>query len=285
MEKLQFTGHETFHCRNYWLKKGLDHIWQGKGFGEDAVVDLGVGRNMVSSIRFWLRAFDLVDDNDIPNEVAHFLFNDSEGVDPYCEDQATLWLLHYYLTTSKRSSIYHYVFNVFRKQRVEFTEKHLVDFLENVVNQSDDYVHPSSVKKDVKVFINNYTLPAKRKGVEDDFSRLLYELGLVKKLDNRGEWYRIENQARKDIPYQIVLFCIRENKDYSDIINLKQLATDIDSVGSVFALSEHGLMEKIEQIVTNHPKEVVFTDDGGVRILQFKQPIDHWKILKAYYGR
>ena len=26
MKKLTFSGHETFHCRNFWLKKGYDFI-------------------------------------------------------------------------------------------------------------------------------------------------------------------------------------------------------------------------------------------------------------------
>ena len=34
MVKYSFAGHDTFHCRNYWLKKGLDHIWNGKRFND-----------------------------------------------------------------------------------------------------------------------------------------------------------------------------------------------------------------------------------------------------------
>lgn len=24
--KLKFSGHESFHCRQFWLKKGFDHV-------------------------------------------------------------------------------------------------------------------------------------------------------------------------------------------------------------------------------------------------------------------
>ena len=40
-EKLTFTGHDKFYCRQYWLKKGLTHIESGKKFNDAAVVDLG----------------------------------------------------------------------------------------------------------------------------------------------------------------------------------------------------------------------------------------------------
>jgi len=46
--RFSFSGHESFQCRQLWLKKGFDYIKAGKSFNSgDAVVDLGVGKNMV----------------------------------------------------------------------------------------------------------------------------------------------------------------------------------------------------------------------------------------------
>jgi hypothetical protein len=60
--KLTFSGHDTFHCRHLWLKKGYDFIKAGNKFtNEDAVVLLGVGKNMVSSIYFWMKDFGMLD--------------------------------------------------------------------------------------------------------------------------------------------------------------------------------------------------------------------------------
>lgn len=295
MDTLYFTGHDTFYCRNYWLKKGLDLLWKEQKFDEEAVVELGVGKNMVTAIRFWLKAFALLDENEQPNELARLIFDDKVGLDPFIEDPATLWLLHYYLVTEKRSSVYHFVFNIFRKQRIEFQEDQLVEFLERKVEESGQSVHQSSIKKDARVFLQNYLLPSKPKGIEDDFSRLLYELELVQRF-HKGEdrdaknkktpwWYRIDNKYRADLPYQVVLYCIKENPAYGNAVSFRQLSSDQDSVGTIFALSDSGLMHKIEQIVEHHPKEAVFTDDGGVRVLQFKSPIDHKAILKKYYAK
>lgn len=292
MDTLYFTGHDTFHCRDYWLKKGVDLLWNGGKFDEEAMVELGVGKNMVTAIRFWLKAFSLVDEDEQPNGLAKLIFDDEAGIDPYLEDPATLWLLHYYLVTQKRSSIYHFVFNIFRKQRIEFQEDHLVNFLERQVKESGQFIHGSSIKKDVQVFLKNYLLPNKSNSIEDDFSRLLYELELIQPFEKeeasekrKKPWFRIDNKYRKDLPYQVVLYCIKDNPNYGESISFRQLSADQDSVGTVFALSDSGLMHKIEQIVKHHPKQAVFTDDGGVRVLQFKSPIDHEAILKQYYGK
>ena len=54
--KIGFSGHETFVCRHFWLKKGYDFIKSGHSFSQDdAVVRLGVGKNMVTAISFWLK--------------------------------------------------------------------------------------------------------------------------------------------------------------------------------------------------------------------------------------
>ena len=99
MDKLRFSGHETFIARTFWPKKGYDFIKQGGKFSsEDSVVELGVGKNMVLSINFWMKALGLIDES--TNELtpfSHFLFDDETGVDPYLEDIGSIWLLHYFL--------------------------------------------------------------------------------------------------------------------------------------------------------------------------------------------
>lgn len=60
IKKYTFSGHDSFQCRQLWLKKGYDYVQDGKNFkDEDAVVQLGVGKNMVSSIRSSQKWFPL----------------------------------------------------------------------------------------------------------------------------------------------------------------------------------------------------------------------------------
>lgn len=89
-----FSGHESFPCKSMWLKKKrYDYLVDYNKFTNlDAVVKLGVGKNMVQSIRFRLRAFGLLNDDEA-TEIAHYLFDERGGRDPYAEDNATLWIL------------------------------------------------------------------------------------------------------------------------------------------------------------------------------------------------
>ena len=58
--KYTFSGHESFPCKALWLQKGYAFIIKGRDFNApDSVIELGVGKNMVSAIRYWLRAFGI----------------------------------------------------------------------------------------------------------------------------------------------------------------------------------------------------------------------------------
>ena len=55
IERGSFAGHETFPLRYAWLRKAVKHVESDPHvFGDDdAMVRLGVGKNMVRSIRHW----------------------------------------------------------------------------------------------------------------------------------------------------------------------------------------------------------------------------------------
>ena len=64
-EFLRFSGHETFHCKEQWLTKGVQlfDYKEVDAFNDDifAIKELGVGKNMVKSIHHWLKAFGWID--------------------------------------------------------------------------------------------------------------------------------------------------------------------------------------------------------------------------------
>ena len=77
-QRYAFSGHESFPCKTLWLKKGYDFVVQGKNFNNpDAVIDLGVGKNMVASIRYWLRVFGICE-GDEPTPLGDNLFNKAD---------------------------------------------------------------------------------------------------------------------------------------------------------------------------------------------------------------
>lgn len=294
--KYTFSGHDSFQCRQLWLKKGYDYVQEGKNFNEeDAVVQLGVGKNMVSSIRFWLKAFNIIDNKDIPTEFGKRLFDDENGYDPFLEDEASLWLLHYQLVKTGFASIYTIIFNEFRKEKLFFNKEIFVNYIKRIEEGNPDLTfNENTVAKDFIVFINTYKNDAESNDVEDSFSGILSELGMLKIIytpikDDSGkikkkEEYLIENAEKDNLPEAIVMFTILDNSNYGNSISLNALEFDLNSPASIFALSRSGLMNKISEIVKEY-KDITFTDQAGIKELQFKNKPEAYKILDKYYGK
>ena len=285
--KYTFSGHDSFQCRQLWLKKGYDYVQEGKNFNdEDAVVQLGVGKNMVSSIRFWLKAFNIIDNKDIPTEFGKRLFDDETGYDPFLEDDASLWLLHYQLVKNGFASIYSIIFNEFRKEKLFFNKETFVNYVKRIGDSNPDLnFNENTVAKDFIVFANLYKSDPVSKDVEDSFSGILSEIELLKTTGKgKDEQIFIENSERDNLPEAIVLYSILENSNYGNSISLNSLEFDLNSPGSIFALNRSGLMNKIADVVDDH-KDITFTDQAGIKELQFKKKADAYTILDKYYGK
>ncbi len=286
-KNLVLTGHETFQCRNLWLKKGYDFLKSGKKFKDlDAVVFLGVGKNMVSSIRFWLRSFDIIDDNDLVTNFGDLLLNDN-GFDPYLEDEGSLWLLHYKLIVNNFSSTYSLLFNEFRKEKIEFTKESYVKFLiRKCVENSIKEPKQNTILDDFSVMTKLYIRSeSQTKDKEDNYSGLLTDLNLITNIGTKGEEILvIENSEKSNIPCEIILFCILETGGFESSINLNKIESDFNNVGSVFAINRIGLINKIEEIVKKD-KSIIYSDYAGIKELQFKKKIKPVTVLEKYYDK
>lgn len=277
MEKFVFSGHDSFQCKTQWLKKGYDFVLNQNNFNDpEAVITLGVGKNMVTAIRHWLKAFDIIDADQNITEIGHYIFNNENGVDPYTEDLSTLWLLHYHLIKRNYASIYRMAFVDFHREKNEFTRENLQLYIKRRCREEGwDYLYnENTAKKDVGVFIQNYVVPDNR--VFDDFSVLLLQLDLIKKVDKIT--YTFNNISKQSVDSNILLYAIL------DYFNSSSIGfNDLMELGLIFCLTNSELIEKIEQICLLYPDNVVFSDVAGIKELQIKKQILKTEALNAYY--
>lgn len=292
-QKIYFSGHESFICKQFWLKKTFDFSQAGKSFNEDtAVVDLGVGKNMVTSLRYWGKAFGILDENDAPTALANYLFG-TNGRDLYLEDFATLWLLHYSLLKTNRFSIASLLFNELRKERMEFTKEQLVNFMLRKAREYEANTdNLNTIERDANVLIRMYSKPQKGDhfDIEDDFTGVLIDLDLLKRFKQRDldhklvDWYKIESEERVDLPCEIVLFSILDNYKDQQTITFRELLIGLNAPGTIFALNPDGLYNKLNEISEKYNRQVVYTETAGNEVLQIKKTINKYDILNDYYS-
>lgn len=281
-----FSGHETFFCKSLWLKKGYDFVFENKDFNSsNAVIDLGVGKNMVASIKFWIRAFGLYDENGL-TYIANYLFNKDIGKDQYIEDIGTLWLLHYNLIKTDFASIYKLFFVDFHKEKNgDFTKEQLQYFIKRK-NGETKFAHlynENTVKKDINVLFQNYLIPDFGRPNED-YSALLINLNLLKYSEdeeNKNRLYYFNSKGKNEIPPDIFLYAIIEDKDQDQIVSFDRL---ID-LSLIFCLTKNELIDILLILVKQYPESLRFTDDGGIKQLFFLKEIDKTQILENYYNK
>jgi hypothetical protein len=289
MAIFKFSGHETFQCRHFWLKKGYDFIKNKGDFkSNEALIELGVGKNMVASINYWTKVFGLVDNGGQTSVFADKIFS-KDGFDPYLEDIGTLFLLHYRLISNvTEASIYHLAFEEFRRTRIasEFTERQLNDFICKKMIQHNLLISEKTIANDVKVFIRNYTSGTKKnnKSVEDDFASIFIELGFIEevpevRLENQA-LYRINYSVQENLSEQILLFLILDAFDNEVSISVEAIQNQISDK---LLCNREGTDDKLNKLVEE--EVIVYKQDAGRKEIQMKKKLDKWSILEKYYGR
>ncbi len=279
MSRYSFSGHESFHCKSLWLKKGYDFLLSGGKFTDaDSVVKLGVGKNMVASIRFWLRAFGLSNMDDV-TKIADYLFNSDTGRDPYSEDLNTLWLLHFLLVNYRVASLYNLVFVDYQRERKEFTRSELQTYIRrkcSVPEQKNVY-NENTVKKDIGVLLKNYVSPKDLKNIED-FSALLIGLNLI--ISKPQDTYYFREVTVKEIAPEVILFALLSLGDSEMTISLDGL----QRISLMFCLPMISLIEIIRSLEQLYPGAIVFSDNSGIKNVQFRIELDKFDVLDNYYN-
>lgn len=276
--RFSFSGHESFHCKSLWLKKGYDFVNHNGSFTDPmAVMQLGVGKNMVSSIRFWMRSFSLLSEDKL-TPLAHYIFADTYGKDPFCDDIATLWLLHYLLVKTNIASIYSLLFTELQRERKIFDKEQFQSFIKrkcSVPEQKNVY-NENTLSKDINVLIQMYVAPSDIKQLER-YSALLINLSLLKEAEK--EVYRFQEVNPKTIPDAILLYALLDVKGDDIVVSFDK----ITYLSLLFCSSIVLFLDRIRELAANHPDIIDYSDNSGIRNVIFKKNPQFTDILDLNY--
>lgn len=282
--KYTFSGHESFPCKSLWLKKGYDFVATENDFNSpEAVIGLGVGKNMVASIRFWLKAFGIMKDDKL-TPLANYLFNNQNGKDCYLEDIATLWLLHFNIVFSEEATLYKLFFCGLQRERTHFEREQILTYvkLKMVEAGKATLFNSNTVKKDVGVLLQNYTLPRKPQSNED-FSTLLIDLDLVRQ-DSEGKGYYFNVDGKRKVTKEIFLYGLLKLKEQEGD-NTISFDTIQERVGLVFCMQDYETIEMLKQLAVEYSKYLAYSDVAGIKQIQFTKDLNVKLVLDNYYGK
>lgn len=277
-KNVRFSGHQTFVCRNGWLEKGVELVARNPhGFlDDDAVVQLGVGKNMVESIKYWCLQTGLIEDADEPatmrcTKLGRFLFGDGDtpGVDPFLEDDASLWLLHYQMVANAPLSTWSMMLNDYNKP--EFRKEDAESFIARRLADMGEPVSDTTLERDVDCFVRTYA-GTRGKGGEESFDSPFLALRLLQPTSDPG-LYRFNIGRKSNLPNELVGYAILRymNSIGGELsVSLSRLLFEPKSPGQVFKLDQGALVDAVLELGDRRGRALSYSDTAGLNTIQYK---------------
>lgn len=298
--RCRFSGHQTFVFRYGWLEKGVRTVEKdATAFTqESALVELGVGKNMVESIRHWCLVTQMVEEDPTVKKnngrvlraspIARKLLLDG-GWDPFLEDDASLWLVHWLLVSNPAIvTTWQIVFSLF--QRPDTSKREIVDFVAAYAEKHAVEINVGSLSRDVDCFFRTYASArssSKQTVAEESFDCPLQELNLLQASPD-GELYRFAIGAKPSLPSAVFGFALAEYFDRArgevKTMSIQECLYGIGSPGQAFKLDENTLIEHIEELARLTHDKIILDETAGLKQIYRKQPIDPMKLLAGYYA-
>lgn len=300
IENIFFARHETFAPRYGWLKKGYDAVdLHGDNVFDSpkAIEHLGVGKNMVRAIRFWCMAYHVLEPVSIKKplrvggrmqttEFGRNLFDDEKGWDPFLEDIASLWLLHWQLFMPPViATAWPIAMNL--SLLGNYSAKDLSAAIVDRVIQQEKIKRysPASIEKDASCFTRMYGSSQSKDS--DEIECPFTQLNLLLPGDGR-QTFRFNQAEKVTLPDSIFLaacfdFAAKTQPELKTI-SLHKLVYGFNSPGVLFKVSESEAGRRLEEGVKDLP-EIVFVESFGNRQLQFESKPDLIanQFLRRYY--
>ena len=247
---IKIKGHEKFALREGWLNKGILAVQDSPRIflQSNAPETLGVGSNMVKSIRYWLKAFDLIKERaGIGAELSTFA-EQIRNNDSYFQDMFTLWLLHSHLVKNAIQATSWYLF--FNNLDVEeYTKEQIEDALfYELEKYSGKEINKNSVKDDVSVLLHMYCKEkADNYDPEEKNVSPLSGLGLL--IQSKGRYTKKQPDLSK-LSEWVILYELADafEKAQSNSVSIDALYNGRDGIGNIYNLSRVALNDYLDRI-------------------------------------
>lgn len=264
---MRFSGHETFPCRHAWLPKAvraLEHDADALADDEDAMVTLGLGKNMVHALRFWVDVTRVATPGPgRRHELTAFAraVLGSGGFDPFLEDVRTLWLLHWHVASQREAPLFAWDFLLNRWQHPEVCRSELLAAFTREASRRTRTLSPVTLAQHLDIFLHSYAPMRGRTGAVDEdvldcpFAdlELLRPLGERRTREGRREpVYTFRREAKPEITAAVLAYCLDDfwnlRRPQEKTLSFRDVAVAAGSVGQVFKLPEGDLRARLEEI-------------------------------------
>lgn len=289
---MKFRAHETFFIRKGWLSKGMQGIVEKPNLftdkNENPMDILGIGANMVKSLRYWLQAVGLTRETKSGKRIQTLteLGLQVYEHDRYIEELGTLYLLHYQLACQREeATAWYFFFNDFSVS--EFTKEDFVRDLQNYILMTNDgeTFAIRSLNDDFTCIINTY-LPRYKSNSgkispENNIDCPFGELGLIDIANKKKRTYKKSIPSPKSFSPWIILAVIVDQAGDRDEIALNELLTKSCNIGRVYNLDAVALLDVLHEVENIGMIKIIRT--AGMDVIHINTSLKFEDCVEKYY--
>lgn len=300
----RFSGHESFPFRYTWLPKAIRGLKENPFLfsnddDDEAMVSLGIGKNMVRSMRFWVQATGMAESADNgsmkPSALGKILFKDA-GLDPFLEDIQTLWVLHWNIATQKDEPLFAWRFLLNDWQESEFAEQGVLRAFERESQRLARKLSLVTLKQHFEVFLHTYipTRGKKAEILEDNLDCPLTELELITVVGERDMGghrrevvYAFRREEKPSITTELFSWALNDfwEKMHPNekTLPVGVIATGIGSPGQIFKIPEGDVMARLAEIESVTNGAFSYQESSALPQVHRERQIDRFALLDSAF--
>lgn len=300
----RFSGHETFPCRYAWLPKAVSGVAENPTVfidEDEAMVTLGVGKNMVRSIRFWAEATRTIapckDGGYEVTPLGRYLFLSKSAFDPFIEDVKTLWLIHWNLAVNPFFRIFAWDFFLNRWHDPELSASTAFFAMQRGVQGKGRPVSDTILHQQYDIFLHSYMPTRGRKGDvrEDNLDCPLVELGLLRQVGLRQSnvnkakhepVFVFRREKKIDISQALFIYCLDDYWQFwhteEKTLPFSLIVNGHCSPGQVFKLPEDDIRARCETIGDDSGGYFTFQESALQPVIARKHVGSHFPLSVIY---
>lgn len=279
VKKVKMKRHESFSIREGWLAKGIRAVKENpKVFSSSDATDvLGIGTNMVKSLKYWMLATCLVKDEN-KNIVLSEFGNLIDKYDPYLEDIFSWWLIHLNLILNLDDS---YIYNLFFNKCAmkNFTKKDVFEQLSNNLRNDNLDFNDNILQDEINMIVKTYSIDEKIDNPENNFICPLSDLNLIKKVDV-NTYERIKPEYR-NLNYLVVYYLILKLADNKDYLSIDELIKVDNSPIKLLNLDKNLINEYLDEMKRHDL--IVVNRTAGLNMIYFSKQLSLEEIMKEHF--
>ncbi|MFB5089181.1 DUF4007 family protein [Psychrobacillus sp. PGGUH221] len=283
-----YSQHQSFYLRDRWLSKAINNINGNNSFfyEKDAFEKMGLGKNMVQSLKHWIVATNLYKEEKEDNKKIHEITELGKFVK--CKDRSvkyfnTAGLLHHSLATNKSiSTTWYWFFNIYTE--TVFTREEVLTELTNWVQQNEKrIISENSLKRDIDCLVKLYTTGGSSSDPEEVILSPLYKLHLLE--ERNGMFYKKEAKLDSEnlllIGYTLLKY---KEKNNNLTISLDDMVHKEGLLGKVFNLKRSTIVSLVNEW-TEHPEfPAIFTRTNNLDTLRLPD-VNPYEFINYEYER